>query len=133
MEVVLYDGTIPKSGKQIIEFSGIKLCHRSIAKDKSDILVHVDSGIIVRAYPKKTDRSVILNDLANNIDKLNHFIEHPNSYKLIERIPNIKLNELDVPREPIEMTKYSDGSCVNASCSSKPKRKVYRVKDSSWD
>ena len=66
--VFLYNGVIPKSGKAIIEFGGIKLCHRSIKADKSDLLVHVESKIIIRSYLMKTDRSIILDDIANNID-----------------------------------------------------------------
>ena len=91
--VFVYTGVIPKSGKAIIEFGGIKLCHRSIKADKSDLLVHVESKTIVRSYPMKTDRGIILDDIANNIDRLKHFIEAPEAYKVEERVKLSKTKE----------------------------------------
>jgi len=84
-KVWLYEGALPKGGKQVIEFSGIKLCHRSIAKDKSDLLVHIDTRVVVRSYPRNTDRSIVLDDIAKNIDKLKDFTLAPQSYDMVQQ------------------------------------------------
>lgn len=141
--VFLYNGVIPKSGKAIIEFGGIKLCHRSIRADKSDLLVHVDTKIIVRSYPIKTDRGIVLDDIANNIDKLKHFIEAPEAYLLEERVKLSKKEE-DVSNTPSNADKkpsYSragnyahlnddNPSCVTG-CGRKEKKR-FNVGEAKW-
>ena len=93
--VYLYDGVIPKSGKALVEFAGHKLVHRSIGKDKSDLLVHMETRIIIRAYPKGTDRSVILNDLAENIERLDYFLDNREEFELQERPKLLKIKDDD--------------------------------------
>ena len=136
--VYLYDGVIPKSGKALVEFAGHKLVHRSIAKDKSDLLVHISSGIIIRAYPAKTNRSVILNDLAENIERLDHFLDNREQYEIQDRpkLLKVKDNDADV-KYACSMTHYSDGSCVKPSQFKQeyklPLKKSYNVGESKWD
>ncbi len=101
-QVALYEGTIPQSGKQIIEFAGHKLCHRSIKKDKSDLLVHVDTGIIIRSHPMGTERSIVLDDLANNIKKLEHFIDNPTKYNMVTR-NNLSSGDIKEPTSVLEL------------------------------
>lgn len=85
IKVVSYEGVIPQSGKSVIEFSGHKLCHRSIKKDKSDLLVHIDTCAILRSYPIGTDRSIVLDDIANNVSLLQNLIDEPESYSIVNR------------------------------------------------
>jgi len=121
-----YEGVIPRSGKSVIEFAGIKLCHRSIKKDKSDLLVHIDSKIIVRAYPIGSDRSLVLDDLAKNIDKLEYFISHRDEF-IIESRPKITKSKDNVPEVKYECYKepsYSDKGRT---------KKSYNVGDIKWD
>jgi len=138
-----YDGNIPKSGKTAIEFGGIKLAHLSKGKDKCDLLVHIDTKIIVRAYPLKTDRGIILDDIANNIDKLKHFIEAPEAYNVEQRVKLQKQGE-DVSssnRNDFRTPSYSrsgnyahlnedNPSCVSG-CGKKVK-KSYNLEEAKW-
>lgn len=141
--VFLYNGVIPKSGKAIIEFGGIKLCHRSIKADKSDLLVHVESKIIVRSYPMKTDRSIILDDIANNIDKLKRFIEAPEAYKVEERVKlsKTKENAEYTPQKDFQGLSYSRSGIYahlngdNPSCVTgcgKKEKKIFNVGEAKW-
>lgn len=98
-QVVRYEGTIPQSGKSVVEFAGHKLCHRSIKKDKSDLLVHVDTGVIIRSYPMGSARSKVLNDLANNIDKLERFLDKPENYEVVTRSD---LSKVEI-KEPVSI------------------------------
>ncbi len=79
--VYIYAGHLAKSGKTMIEFAGHKMNHIDKAADKCSLLVHNETKVIVRAYPKHTERSKVLDDLAQNIEKLNHFIENPDEYE----------------------------------------------------
>jgi len=97
--VYLYGGVLPKSGKQSVNFADHTLVHRSIKADKSDLLVHLESRIIVRAYPLGTDRSIILNDLADNFEILEHFLANPDEYEVQERPKVLKV--LDKPKESV--------------------------------
>ncbi len=135
--VYLYEGVIPKSGKSVIEFGGIKCCHRSIKKDKCDLLVHVDSGIIIRSFPISTQRSQILDDMANHVDKLKHFISHPEAYLIRERPTIQREQERHAEKSGgITMTHYSDGSEVKPSKWKQefklPLRKTINLKDATW-
>ena len=128
--VYLYGKHIPKSGKSVFEFSGIKMCHRSVVLDKCDLLVHIDSGIIIRSYPAKTDRSIVLNDMASNLLKVNHFIHHAESYSVEERPkPQPKKDDDADVEYNISMTHYSDGSPV---CTRVKEVKKYNQKDFRW-
>jgi len=127
--VFLYDGVIPQSGKSVIEFGGYKLCHRSIKKDKSDILVHVDSKIVVRAYPIGADRSVVLDDLATNIVKLKDFIDNPESYEIQER-SNLPMKELKPPVGVLN--KVSAPHNISYKDVDKPKKKKFNVVKAEW-
>ena len=84
-QVVFYSGVVPQSGKQIIEFGEHTLCHRSIVDDKSDLLVHVGTRVVLMSYPAKTDRSIVLNNLADNIHKLEHYLRNPESYEIVDK------------------------------------------------
>ena len=127
-KVWLYTGVVPKSGSQVIEFGGIKLVHRSVAKDKSDLLVHYDTRVVVRLYPKKTDRSIVLDDVAKNIDKLKRFILEPNRYDMV--------NQGDLSSEVIkEPESILNGLVAPHNISYldiKPKKNKYIVKESKW-
>ncbi len=128
--VYLYGKKVPKSGKSIIEFSGIKLCHRSIKADKSDVLVHVDSGIIARAYPIGTGRGVVIEDIANNLDKLKHFIFCPEEFLIEDRPKILKVKKEDTERKyETSMTHYSNGEKVEPR---KNKKKKFNVMESVW-
>ncbi len=73
MKPKLYEGTLPKSGASCFTFAGIKLVHRSIGKDRSDYLIHADTGAVIMTPPRKTDRAKILDYLASRIDELREF------------------------------------------------------------
>ncbi len=114
-----YIGNIPKSGKTAINFAGIKISHLSKATDKSDMIVFTESGAVIASFPRKTDRANVLDKLAEHIDRLKHFIEHPESYELYEPIAEVKVKKEDVVDEvsfDISMEHYSDGSCVRGQC-----------------
>ena len=83
-KVRLYDGHLAKSGKSIIEFGGHKLSHCSKVADKSDLLVYNESKVILRSYPAKTERAIVLNDLATQIPKLEHYLKHPESFEVVD-------------------------------------------------
>ena len=93
--VFLYGGHLAKSGKTVIEFAGHKLNHLDKVIDKSALLVHNETGIVVRAYARGTDRSVILDDLAENVEKLEHFLENPDEYEVQERPKAFKVKTED--------------------------------------
>jgi len=134
--VYRYGKNVPASGKSVVDFAGHKLCHRSVGVDKSDLLVHIGSGIILRAYPKGTNRSVILDDMAENVEKLDHFLDNREQY-LIEDRPKL-LKEKDIVVEKtydVSMSKYSDGSPVESKFKQEyklPLKKTYDVSASSW-
>jgi hypothetical protein len=126
--VKLYEGVIPKSGKAVFEFAGIKLVHRSVGKDKSDYIVHQDSGAVIMTPPLKTERSKVLDILAGKIDVLRDFVSSIESYELYESESSVKKVvevELDYSSS---MTHYSDGSCVMPS----RRKKSFVVKDIKW-
>ena len=130
--VYIYDGNLPKSGKTVIEFNGVKLVHRSVAKDKGDILVDLETKAIIRAYPKKTDRSKVLNDLAKNFNKLTYFISHPQEFSLEER-PKIqpkKDNDADVVYNTFKEPSYSTSGSYNHL--NKGSKKTYNQKEYQW-
>lgn len=142
-----YDGVIPKSGKAVIDFAGHKLVHRSIKKDKSDLLVHVASGIVLRAYPIGTDRSIVLDDMAKNIDKLYDFVNNPDDYEIVgsdafdtsSKKKDKVEKEYDTYKEPSysRQGKFAhlnqDTSCVTGSCSSSSLKKTFNLKDAKWN
>jgi len=135
--VFLYEGVLPKSGKQSVNFADHTLVHRSIKADKSDLLVHLETRIIVRAYPLDTDRSVILNDLADNFEKLEHFLANRELYEVKERPKVLKIKKEDSERDyDINMTHYSDGSEVKPSKFKQefmlPLKKSYDVGKATW-
>ena len=101
-QVVFYEGVIPKSGKQVFEFGDRFFCHRSIKKDKSDYLVDVESKVILMAYPLGSDRSLVLNNLADNLHKLQHYLRHPESYEVVSRKDLFK-EEVIVPLSVLEL------------------------------
>jgi len=101
-QVVIYEGVIPQGGKSVIEFAGHKLVHRSIKKDKSDLLVHAGTGVIIRSYPIGSDRSIILDDMAENIYKLDHFLDNPTSYELVKRCDMSKI-EIKKPPNALDL------------------------------
>ncbi len=129
MVVYTYDKNLPKSGKSIIEFCAHKLCHRSLVSDKSDMLVHVDSRVVLRSYPTKTDRSIVLDDMANNIERLEQFLGNQELYNIQSR-PKIQKIEDDGLKQGYEckMDFYSDGSCVTP----RNNKKSYNIKDCEW-
>jgi len=130
--VYLYEGVIPSSGKQVFTFGEHKLVHRSIKADKSDLLVDIDTRAVIMAYPMKTERSVVLNDVANKIDMLNHFKEHPNSYELIvkDKVIKTKQNDSETQFKTFKEPSYSrSGKFANLN---KGVKKTYVLKDSKW-
>ncbi len=133
--VYLYGKNIPKSGKSVFEFGGIKMCHRSIGADKCDILVHIDSGIVARAYPAKTERSVVLDDMADNIRLVEHFIRNTESYSIEERPKKFKIKKddedkvYDTHKEP----SYSrSGNYAHLNKDADEPTKKYNQKDFKW-
>lgn len=137
--VCLYEGTIPQGGASIIEFAGHKLCHRSIVKDGSDYLVHVKSRAIIMSYPAKTERSIVLDHLADNIEKLDHFLDSPQSYEMVspDELLSKKKNVATIEAEHSKCTKepsYSrSGKFAHLNKDQPTKKKSYNVKDSKWD
>ena len=89
--VKLYNGVIQKSGKAVFSFSGVKLVHRSIAKDKSDYIIHQETEAVILAMPIGSDRSRALDYLAKHIDRLLEFNTKHQSYELYkdEHLPRI--------------------------------------------
>jgi len=132
--VYLYGKNIPKSGKSVFEFGGMKMCHRSIGADKSDLLVHIDSKIIVRSYPAKTERSVVLDDMAYNIKKIEHFLHHPESYDVQPKPDAVKIKKddedvvYDTHREP----SYSRSGNYNHLNKDVAVKKKYNQKEFRW-
>lgn len=131
--VYLYEGNIPRSGKSFILFGGHKLNHLSKGVDGSDYLVHQETKIIIRAYPKKTIRSKVLNDLASNLVILEHFLDHQEEYELMVRPKVSKAKEvvLDSNYKCFKEPSFSNGgdtSCAS-NCSSK---KSYNVLKEEW-
>ena len=75
-----YDGKIPKSGKQVFEFAGFVFCHRNIKGDGSDYLISHPDGWIIGAFPRGTDRSVVLDKLAARFDLVKEFLHDPDGH-----------------------------------------------------
>ena len=132
--VYLYGKNIPKSGKSVFEFGGIKMCHRSIGADKSDLLVHIDTAAIIRSYPAKTDRSVVLDDMAQNLKILNHFIAHRESYSVEERPKPEKKkdNDADVTYAMFKEPSYSRSGKFNHLNKDAVVKKKYDIRKSKW-
>ena len=136
--VYLYDGVLPKSGKQVTQFADHTLIHRSIKGDKSDLLVHLDSRVIIRSYPLGTDRSVILNDLADNFKRLEHFLRNPESYEVKHR-PKIDKKKADadedvvynIEREP-SYSRSGNYAHLNKDYEPTKELKKYNMKDIKW-
>ena len=120
VRVRLYEGNIPKSGKTFFSFGGINLSHLSKVVDKSDFLIHTDTGAIIRAYPTKTERAFVLDDIGNNIDKLKSFVDNVSDYELYS---NAKKKEIDKEAE-------LDASCTRPQVT-KTKRK-FMMSDNAW-
>jgi len=134
MQIVkVYEGTIPKNGASVFEFKGIKFTHRSLKKDKIDVVVHIDTGIIISTYPPKTDRNIILDDLAKNIDKIDNFINNPEGYQMVEIAKGTKKDVKEAPEHVITMQTYSNGEKVKPrqACNVKPIRK-FDMRDAKW-
>ena len=136
--VYKYGGVLPKSGKQVTQFADHTLVHRSVKADKSDLLVHLETRIIVRAYPLGTDRSVILNDLADNFEKLEHFLANRELYEVQTRPKLLKVKDSDTERT-YDMTRepsYSTvGSFAHLNKDSKfklPIKKKYDLSENKW-
>ncbi len=128
IKVTKYTGTIPAGGKQVFKFGAYTLCHRSIKADKSDFLVNVDDGMIIRAYPIGTSRNIILEDIAENMDTLDRYFKHSSRYELVDfdSSKSVKLKDVKVDKHiPIFMEYYSDGSCVHNE--SKTEKKYYNL------
>ena len=125
--VYLYEGTIPKSGKQCLEFDGVKLVHRSVKMDKCDILVEPTTGIIVRVYYFGTSRGKVLDDIANNIESLKHFLSHSEQFNIVNR-PKITKQKEKPSKDylyPVKPPSYSiDGR--------KKTKRSFNIGDSTW-
>ena len=130
--VKLYENIVPKSGKSVIDFAGIKLCHRSVAKDKSDYLVHIETKAVIMAYPRGTDRSIVLENIAKNIDALNHYIGQPQSYELVSPNEVIKEDAKELESTYSTYKKPSYSRSGNYSHLNKGSKKKYIVKDLKW-
>lgn len=158
-KVRLYEGHLAKSGKSILEFGGHKLSHVSKVADKSDMLVHNESKVVLMSYPAKTDRAIVLDNLAENVHKLEHYLKHPESFEIcsledllrkpvkvatsvLELLPaphNIGVDDLkEEPKKTFAETinkviedEEIDSSCVTGSCSSSKKK--YNQRDFKWD
>ncbi len=102
---------MPKSGQTVFPFGAEKFSHRSIKKEKSDYLVRLSDGAILRAYPIGTLREKVIEDLAQNIDKLSL------DYELVEDEPLVKVtkksaSEQSIGHVPISMKRYSNGESI---------------------
>ena len=131
-KVKLYEGTIPQGGKQVFTFGIHKLCHRSVAKDKSDYLVHIETKAVIMAYPLRTDRSIVLENIAKNIDTLNHFIEHAESYELVSPNEVIKKDVKEPESTYSAYKKPSYSRSGNYSHLNEGSKKKYIIKDLKW-
>ena len=129
-QVVFYEGVIPKSGLSVFEFGGRKFCHRSIKKDKSDYLVDVESKVTLMAYPLGSDRSLVLNHLAENIHKLEHYLRHPESYEVVSRKDLFK-EEVIVPLSVLE-TVPSPHNLSWKDVEPKAIKKKYNMMERKW-
>lgn len=130
MTITKYSGVIPKSGASVIEFAGIKLVHRSIKSDKSDYLVHQATGAIIRAYPMGTPRDKVLDDLANNLHTLKHFIDAPEGFD-VELKPKTSVKE-DKPKESVLDKLESPHNISWTDIIVEKVKKVFNVKDLTW-
>ena len=129
----LYEGVLPKSGKQQVKFADHTLVHRSIKADKSDLLVHLETRVIIRSYPLGTDRSIVLNDLAENFKRLEHFLHHRESYEVQTRPKPQKKKDNDADTVyDISMSHYSDGSCVQPRVNKVKEIKKYNQRNFKW-
>ena len=126
VKVRRYSGTVPASGKQVFKFGTENFCHRSVAKDKVDYLVRVADKAILRCYPTNTDRLVIIEDLASNIESLSV------AYELVDdEVVEEKETIVSESCGGISMKLYSDGTVVGA----KPievKKSYDLTKEKSW-
>ncbi|MDB4681377.1 hypothetical protein OAE88_00555 [bacterium] len=133
--VRLYEGVINKSGKSVFSFSGVKLVHRSVKADKSDYIVHQETGAIMFAMPIGSERSRALDYLAKHIERLLAYNTEPTSYELYkqEQLPKMtkqqRIEAERVPHKPISKTpSYSDRGCV-----AKPKTKrTFDMRYAKW-
>lgn len=139
-KVRLYLGHLAKSGKSVIEFSGHKLSHCSKVADKSDLLVHNESKVVLRAYPIKTDRVIVLDDLAKSVHKLEHYLKHPESFEvcdvkdLLSKPTEVATSVLELLPAPHNISHEDvefDSSCVTGGCSSVEKKK-YSQRNFKW-
>ena len=133
--VKLYNGVVQKSGKAVFSFSGVKLVHRSIAKDKSDYIIHQETEAVILAMPIGSDRSRALDYLAKHIDRLLEFNTKHQSYELYkeEHLPRMTKQERieanRVPYEPI----YKEPSYSNGSFDGNQKKKTtYDMRFIKW-
>jgi len=133
--VKLYSGVMPKSGKAVFSFSGVKLVHRSTAKDKSDYIIHQETGAVILAMPIGSDRSRALDCLAKHIDRLLEFNTKHQSYELYkeEHLPRMtKQERIEAERTPAEPI-YKEPSYSDRGCVSKPKEKrTYDMRFTRW-
>ena len=134
--VYKYGGTVPKSGKATFEFGGIKLCHRSLKKDKCDCLVHVETKALLKVFWLGTERSTILDFLADNLDTVENFIAHPELFEITDR-PITPKKEKIVPEvhymPPKEPSYSRSGSFAHLNKDYVEKsRKKYDLKDAKW-
>jgi len=132
--VYRYQKNIPKSGKSVIDFAGHKLCHRSIKADKSDLLVHIESGIVLRSYPRDTDRSVVLNDMAKNIEKLDHFLDNADDYEIVDSKPELhkQFKEPESILDRVSSPHNISHKDVKAIPKKQSVKKSYNLKDATW-
>ena len=134
--VYIYDGHIAKSGKTIFEFGSHKLAHIDKVADKSALLVDVESRVILRSYPAKADRSVILNDLADNFKRLEHFLRNPESYEVKHR-PKIDKKKADADEDVVynierEPSYSRSGNYAHLNKDADEPMKKYNQKEFRW-
>jgi len=135
-QVVFYEGTIPSGGKQVFEFGSRKFVHRSIKKDKSDYLLDQETKIILMAYPLGSNRSIVLNHLAENLHKLEHYIRNPESYEIVDKGVLLQKKSkaaeeevsYDMEREP----SYSRSGKFNHLNKDVVVKKKYNIKEAKW-
>ncbi len=133
--VKLYNGVVPKSGKAVFSFSGVKLVHRSIAKDKSDYIIHQETEAVILAMPIGSDRSRALDYLAKHIDRLLEFNTKHQSYELYkeEHLPRITKQERIEANRVVYEPIYKEPSYSNGSFDSNQKKKTtYDMRFIKW-
>jgi len=133
-----YEGTIPKSGKQVFEFSGYAFAHRSIKGDRIDYLISIPDGWIIGVYQRGTERHVLLDDLAKKFELVKEFLNDPEGFNIrnesstseqTEGIDDQTRKESDqqniLPtevRRVQERTEETDGREVDIPCYSRSRR-----------